>query len=148
MFIYGFGKNIRMKYWLLLVPLLLTGASVKETNAGKALYMQNCVSCHGVDGKGDGPVAARLSTSPADLTRIAARRDGVWPMLEVMAILDGYSRNTLPRGDMPVFENFLDNEMSEFDTGNGVLTLVPNKLIEIVYYLESLQDPAPTAYVP
>jgi hypothetical protein len=137
-----------MKYWLLLVPLLVMGTSVEMTNAGKALYNENCVSCHGADGKGDGPVAARLSTPPADLTRIAARRDGVWPMLEVMAILDGYSRNTLPREDMPVFENFLDNEMSEFDTGNGVVTLVPTKLIEIVYYLESLQDPAPTSYVP
>ena len=72
----------------------------------------------------------------------------LWPMLEIMAILDGYNRNALPREDMPVFENFLDNEMSEFDTGNGVPTLVPTKLIEIVHYLESIQDPAPTSYVP
>jgi hypothetical protein len=69
-------------------------------------------------------------------------------MLDVMAIIDGYSRNTLPRDDMPVFENFLDNEMVEFDTGNGVDILVPSKMIEIVDYLETLQDPAPTRYVP
>ena len=137
-----------MKYCVLLVPLLLMGTSVEMTDAGKVLFEENCLSCHGPDGKGDGPSAADLNTPPADLTRIAARRDGVWPMLEVMAILDGYNRNTLPREDMPVFENFLDNEMSEFDTGNGVPTLVPTKLIEIVYYLESIQDPAPTSYVP
>jgi cbb3-type cytochrome oxidase cytochrome c subunit len=115
---------------------------------GRDIYLENCVSCHGVTGKGDGPLAANLRTPPADLTKIAARREGVWPMLEIMAILDGYSRNTLPREDMPVFENLLDNEMTEFDTGNGELTLVPTKLIEVVYYLESLQDPAPTSYVP
>lgn len=69
-------------------------------------------------------------------------------MLEVMAILDGYSRRTLPRDDMPIFENFLDNEMIEFDTGNGVKTLAPAKLIEIAYYLETIQDPEPTNYVP
>ena len=137
-----------MKYLLLLAPLLLMGASTEMTEVGKVLYEQNCVSCHGIDGRGDGFVARRLDTSPADLTGIAARRDGVWPALEVMAILDGYNRNTLPREDMPVFENFLDNEMSEFDTGNGMMALVPTKLIEIVYYLESIQDPAPTSYVP
>ncbi len=73
-----------MKYWLLLVPLFLMGTTIEKTNTGKTLYLQNCVSCHGVDGKGDGPVAARLSTPPPDLTRIAARRDGVWPALEIM----------------------------------------------------------------
>ena len=69
-------------------------------------------------------------------------------MLEVMSIIDGYSRNTLPREDMPVFENFLNDKMVKFDTGNGVNVLVPTKLIEMVYYLETLQDPAPTRYVP
>ena len=137
-----------MKYLFLLVPLLLMGATAKMTDAGKVLYEQNCVSCHGVDGRGAGPVAVSLDTPPADLTGIAARRGGVWPMLEIMAILDGYNRNALPREDMPVFENFLDNEMSEFDTGNGVPTLVPTKLIEIVHYLELIQDPAPSSYVP
>lgn len=137
-----------MKYWLLLVPLLLMGTSVDMTNTGKTLYAQNCVSCHGVDGKGDGPMAARLNTPPSDLTGIAARRDGVWPTLEVMEILNGYSRNTLPREDMPVFENLLDNEMSEFDMGNGEMTLLPTKLIAIASYLESLQDPPPTSYLP
>ena len=106
------------------------------------------MSCHGISGRGDGPVAASLATKPADLTQVAARRDGVWPMLEVMSIIDGYSRNTLPREDMPVFENFLDNDMVEFDTGNGVKTLVPAELIDIVNFLETLQDPAPTGYVP
>lgn len=137
-----------MKYLLLLVPFLFMGTSVEMTDAGKVLYDQNCVSCHGVDGRGNGPVGVSLVTPPADLTRIAARRDGVWPMLEVMAILDGYNRNTLPREDMPVFESFLDNDMREFDTGNGVMALVPTKLLEIVYYLESIQDPEPTSFVP
>ncbi|QJF53214.1 cytochrome c [Roseobacter ponti] len=115
---------------------------------GEELFSDNCIVCHGVTGQGDGPAARGLNTAPADLTGIAARRDGVWPMLEVMSIIDGYSRNTLSREDMPVFENFLDNEMVEFDTGNGVNVLVPEKLIEIVKYLEALQDPTPTRYVP
>ena len=137
-----------MKQFFLFIPFLIFGSSLEAADAGEVLYLENCVSCHGVSGQGDGPNASELGTPPADLTKIAARRDGVWPMLEIMAIIDGYSRNTLPREDMPVFENFLDNEMVEFDTGNGVTTLVPGKLIEIVNYLETLQNPAPSRYVP
>ncbi len=137
-----------MKYWLLLAPLFLVGTTIEKTTTGQTLYLQNCVSCHGVDGKGDGPVAARLSTPPPDLTRIAARRDGVWPALEIMEILSGYSRNILPREDMPIIVDLLDNEMSEFDTGNGEPILMPTKLIAIANYLESLQDPIPKSYLP
>lgn len=35
---------------------------------GKALYETHCLSCHGADGRGTGPVAKGLSHPPADLT--------------------------------------------------------------------------------
>jgi mono/diheme cytochrome c family protein len=35
---------------------------------GAAIYHQNCVLCHGADGRGDGPAAATLPVRPADLT--------------------------------------------------------------------------------
>jgi mono/diheme cytochrome c family protein len=34
---------------------------------GQAIYQQNCVSCHGTEGKGDGPAASTLNPKPADL---------------------------------------------------------------------------------
>jgi len=137
-----------MKHSLVLLAFLSMGTALEAQSAGEALFEENCVGCHGNSGRGYGPLAAGLATDPADLTQIAARRAGVWPMLEVMSIIDGYSRNTLPREDMPVFENFLDNEMVEFDTGNGASILVPEKMIDIVEFLLTLQDPAPTSYVP
>lgn len=137
-----------MKHFILMIPILTVGNSLEAQSVGELLFKRNCVSCHGVAGRGDGPLAAGLGTAPADLTKIAARRDGVWPMLEVMSILDGYLKTTNPREDMPVFEGFLDDEMVEFETGNGVTTLVPTKLIEVVNYLETLQDPQPSSYVP
>lgn len=137
-----------MKHFLLLVAFIAMGTSLEAQSEGKLLFMKNCVACHGVTGHGDGPNAVHLRTQPADLTQIAARRDGVWPMLEVMSILDGYFKSTNPREDMPIFEDFLDNDMVEFDTGNGLITLVPSKLIEVANYLETLQNPAPTRYVP
>ena len=137
-----------MKHSFVLLAFLSMGTALEAQSAGEALFEENCVACHGISGRGDGPSAAGLATDPADLTQIAARRAKVWPMLEIMSIIDGYSRNTLPREDMPVFENFLDNEMMEFDTGNGASILVPEKMIDIVEYLLTLQDPAPTSYVP
>ncbi len=35
---------------------------------GKMLYEQQCASCHGVGGRGDGPAGAGLAHKPADLT--------------------------------------------------------------------------------
>ena len=34
--------------------------------AGKALFQQNCIQCHGIDGRGDGVEAANLSPQPSD----------------------------------------------------------------------------------
>ncbi len=35
---------------------------------GKELYTINCELCHGVSGKGDGPIASHLENKPFDLT--------------------------------------------------------------------------------
>jgi mono/diheme cytochrome c family protein len=33
---------------------------------GRELFQQNCIACHGVDGRGDGPNAADLNPKPTD----------------------------------------------------------------------------------
>ncbi|WP_068115788.1 c-type cytochrome [Tropicimonas marinistellae] len=115
---------------------------------GKVLFSDYCSKCHGDDAKGGGQAAAHLKTEPADLTRIAARRDGIWPMLEVMSIIDGYTKSTNPREDMPVVSELSEGPMVEFDTGNGLVTPIPARLIALARYLESVQSPKPKRYVP
>lgn len=39
--------------------------------SAEALYKQYCASCHGADGKGNGPAAAALPVKPADHTNAA-----------------------------------------------------------------------------
>lgn len=46
-------------------PVPRTAASVA---AGKELFQAKCASCHGPEGKGDGPLAGTLRLPPADLT--------------------------------------------------------------------------------
>lgn len=137
-----------MKRHLLSILLLAMGSSLEAQPAGQLLYIKKCDSCHGVTGRGYGHAAIGLGSPPKDLTQIAARRDGIWPILEVMSIIDGYSQRSLPREDMPIFDDFLQGEMIDFDTGNGLTTPTPTNLIEMVNYLETLQDPAPTRYAP
>ncbi len=50
-------------------------APTKETMAaGKALFADNCASCHGASGRGDGEAGKELNPPPADITRILGRR--------------------------------------------------------------------------
>lgn len=49
-------------------------AASGDPNKGKALYEQLCASCHGGQGKGDGPAGQALVPPAADLTAPASRR--------------------------------------------------------------------------
>src|ERR1700674_202975 len=42
-----------------------------DITSGKNMFLNYCASCHGVDGKGNGPAAAALKPAPTDLTTLA-----------------------------------------------------------------------------
>lgn len=44
------------------------GAEISTTFEGRRLYNTYCHLCHGLDGKGNGPLAGKLDMPPADLT--------------------------------------------------------------------------------
>lgn len=81
-----------------------TQAPESREQSGAALYLQYCGACHGADAGGKGPMAPVLREPPPDLTRIALRRDGVFPEAEIARIIDGrdpiVSHGT---SDMPVW---------------------------------------------
>ena len=56
---------------------------------GGELYRRYCASCHGVEGHGDGPLAASLNQKPADLTTLAKRNGGKFDEAAVMMTIDG-----------------------------------------------------------
>ena len=52
-----------------IASLALAGSAwAADPAAGKALFEANCASCHGVSGKGDGPVGVALIPPPRDFT--------------------------------------------------------------------------------
>jgi mono/diheme cytochrome c family protein len=46
-----------------------SGAWAGDAEAGKKVFMDNCMSCHGPEGKGDGPVGAALPVKPRDFSK-------------------------------------------------------------------------------
>ena len=66
-----------------------TCAWAQDIDIGKIEYQSNCASCHGMDAKGDGPVSKELKTRPADLTLLAKKNKGVFPLNAVYRIIDG-----------------------------------------------------------
>jgi mono/diheme cytochrome c family protein len=72
---------------------------------GKSLYVAYCASCHGMDGKGKGPVAAALKDKVPDLTSLSFRRGGKFPSadLEKMILGEGDPRTAHGSREMPVW---------------------------------------------
>lgn len=56
-----------MKAWTIATGLVLAGCGNKidyDTIPGSALYQARCVTCHGLQGGGDGPAAANIQPKP------------------------------------------------------------------------------------
>ncbi|MCX7890589.1 MAG: cytochrome c [Rhodobacteraceae bacterium] len=121
---------------------ILAGCTPAEPEpTGRALFAQFCAGCHGSGGRGDGPAAAGLARRPADLTGIAARNGGSFPMARVMSTIDGYTR----RGDgsvMPELGAVLgEGPVVLVDTGDGIATPAPARLVALAEYLRGIQVP-------
>lgn len=108
---------------------------------GALLYARLCASCHGTDGRGDGPLAATLKRPPSDLTTLAKRNGGRYDEAAVMAVIDG-RRDVAEHGprDMPVWGAVFFSE--EETKGHGwpeYTALLHGRAL--VDYLRTLQAP-------
>jgi len=81
-----------------------------EVERGRRLYEIHCVSCHGQDGRGDGPMREVLGRRPTDLTHLDARGSD-W-LEGARGVLTGSSGRWLGahgRREMPVWgASFVD----------------------------------------
>lgn len=77
--------------WLIIMSLVATTTLVwaQDVDVGKSTYDAMCATCHGVDGNGAGPVSDQLKVAPADLTILAKKNGGVFPLSAVYEAIDG-----------------------------------------------------------
>lgn len=107
---------------------------VIDSMAGSDLFQFYCASCHGRDGKGGGPVAAALTTPPANLTTISRRNGGLFPRDRVIAFIAEQQPPVPAHGprDMPVWGPIFRG-LDRSDTRVRV------RIENVVDYLSSIQ---------
>jgi mono/diheme cytochrome c family protein len=106
-------------------------------NLGEREFALYCAVCHGTDGVGNGPAAAALRTAPADLTRIAARRGGMFPAGEIAQKIDGRMEVTAHGSrEMPVWGVHLATPLAEDASDDEVAR---GRIDLLVEYLRSIQ---------
>ena len=107
--------------------------------SGREEFTRACASCHGVDGRGDGPAAAALRTAPTDLTLLAERAGGTFPCERFVAVLTGDV--PLPAHgsrEMPVWSE----RFAPTDTGAAAAAAIyaRRSLQSVTAYVESIQS--------
>ncbi len=79
-----------------------------ELEKGKALYAANgCGTCHGLTGRGDGPIARTLNPPPRDFRDAAAFKNGTDPSSVARTIATGLTRDG---GQMQSYFHLSDRE--------------------------------------
>lgn len=113
------------------------GSHREYVELGKETFEKYCVSCHGPQAKGDGPLAAELDKPAPDLTRLASRFDGVFPSEYVLRTIDG-RQEFLSHGTrtMPIWGNIW--RPGEEDTREAEVK-TQQTLNGLLHYLESIQ---------
>lgn len=81
-----------------------------------------------------------LRTAPPDLTRLARRNGGRFPLRRVLEIIDG---RRLPDAhgprEMPIWGDRLREEAAEVYGPHGAVPVVRLRLLQLVFYLQSIQ---------
>jgi mono/diheme cytochrome c family protein len=127
-------------FWTILA-LVFTAPLAKsfaaDVDGGKGMYLKYCASCHGITGKGDGPVSRDLKVKMPDLTVLKRNNQGMYPTDRVVSSIDG-SRSVRAHGDrnMPVWGEVFRKE-HEKEKYTELTALLKAKLI--AEYVGTLQ---------
>ena len=101
--------------------------------SGKDMFRAYCASCHGPDGKGNGPAAPALKKPPTDLTTLAKNGGGKFPAMQVMASIKNGAQAGHGSKEMPVWGPILSS-VSGDDPG-----VVNQRVANLVGYIQSIQ---------
>ena len=134
----------------IVAPLILLGAwalaapaiAADKTDVGKRQFDMSCASCHGVSGKGDGPMRPYLTVAPSDLTVLSKMNGGVFPLARVQEVIDGRT-DVRAHGsrEMPVWGARYNAQAADyyFDTPYDPEAYVRGRILVLTDYLYRIQ---------
>lgn len=136
-------KKQSMMLRLLAPVLMLCSAAVlaqTRVDIGKREYDNNCVTCHGADGKGTGAYADFLKRTPPDLTTMTRRNGGVFPISSVYAVIEGAGQSHGTR-DMPIWGQDYRLRAADYyvDVPYDPEVFVRGRILALAEYLNRLQ---------
>ena len=99
------GNNSRIRAVMIVAITLATSAMVQaqDLDNGRTEFLSRCAGCHGVDGKGAGPMTSKLKREPIDLTALAKNNNGVFSARAIAAIIDVRGADRHRRLEMPIW---------------------------------------------
>ena len=136
---------------LVLLPHAALAQQKLSASTGKGIFANYCTRCHGVDGKGEGPDASKLTEKPADLTQISKRNHGKFPAQKVAQVIDGRQGLIDVAGhvqvpahgarDMPIWgQRFAEEEKAEGPARPWIVPPARERIDLLVQYLKTIQE--------
>ncbi len=128
-----------------------SGVWAQDFDGGKFEYQIGCAACHGIDGKGRGPVSSQVKVPPADLTVLAKKNNGVFPFNSVYEVIDG-RKVIIAHGtrDMPIWGNRYMPDPNKAASPNASEmfinpsydpeTIVRMRILAVIDYLNRIQE--------
>ena len=100
------------------------------------MYTSYCAPCHGIDGRGHGPLAPALRQQPANLTLLSRSHQGHYPDARIVSVVQfGAGQSTHGAAAMPAWGPILA-KMNQANHQDRLL-----RLSNLSRYLDSLQAP-------
>lgn len=122
----------------------LPGAALAQAKAdiGKREFAAKCAVCHGQDGKGKGPYAEQLRKPLPDLTTMARRNGGVFPVNQTFENIEGAGKGHGTR-DMPVWGLDYTVQATELypDLPVNQAQFVRTRIMALLEHLTRIQEP-------
>jgi mono/diheme cytochrome c family protein len=117
----------------------------QEASIGAAEFKDKCAVCHGLSGKGDGPMAGITSERVADLTTLAKENQGVFPVAHLYDVIDGRTEvKWHGTRDMPVWGSEFNGEAPEmlgpYYTPADAEAFARGRILALIEYIYTLQE--------
>jgi len=134
-------KQNKLILWALVISLPVLSAD--KLDIGKVEYDQSCASCHGLDGKGKGPFSEAMQLTVPDISTLAKRNGGVFPVSRVYDVIDGREAvKAHGTRDMPIWgKHYSVSAAPRYDDyAYNPEAAVRGRILSLIDYLYRLQS--------